>query len=64
MITIPRFEALQEDKMNKTRLTIIDHKSDTKIVALNFKNEEIDKVIAAKFIEVIEEAIENNEIDF
>lgn len=63
---VNRFEAKNNDRVDKSNLTIIDHKTDENIIHIhsgNMDKEDTEKV-AAKIIEALEDLIINNEIKY
>ena len=65
-IQVNRFEAKNNDRVDKSNLSIIDHKTDEVIAHVyseNMDQEDTEKV-AAKIIEAIEDLIINNEIKY
>ena len=65
-LLINRFEAKNIDRVDKSNITIIDHKTDENIIHIHSENmnrEDTEKV-AAKVIEAFEDLIINNEIKY
>ena len=63
-IQIDRFEVITTDRVDKTKYAIIDHKTDKRIVLLNFEDVERTKTVAEAFKECLEELINNEEIEW
>ena len=65
-LLINRFEAKNIDRVDKSNMTIIDHKTDENIIHIHSENmdkEDTEKV-AAKIIAAFEELIISNEIKY
>lgn len=63
---VNRFEPIQIDRVDKSNIAIIDHKTDEHIIAIhsgNLNQEDAQKV-AAKVIDSFEELILNDEIKY
>lgn len=65
-LLINRFEAKNIDRVDKSNLSIIDHKTDEHIVHIHSENmdQKDTEKVAAKIIEALEDLIINKEIKY
>ena len=65
-LLINRFEAKNIDRVDKSNMTIIDHKTDENIIHIHSENmdQKDTEKVAAKIIAAIEDLIINNEIKY
>ena len=65
-LLINRFEAKNIDRVDKSNLSIIDHKTDENIIHIHSENmdQKDTEKVAAKIIVAIEDLIINNEIKY
>lgn len=65
-IQINRFETKQNDRVDKSNLHIIDHKTDEQIIHIysEYMDQKDTEKLAEKIIEAIEELITNEEIKY
>ena len=63
---VNRFEAKNIDRVDKSNLTIIDHKTDENIIHIHSENmdQKDTEKVAAKIITAIEDLIINKEIKY
>lgn len=65
-LLINRFEAKNIDRVDKSNLSIIDHKTDEHIIHIHSENmdQKDTEKVAAKIIETLEDLIINKEIKY
>lgn len=63
---VNRFEAKNIDRVDKSNLSIIDHKTDENIINIHSENmdQKDTEKVAAKIIEALEDLIINKEIKY
>lgn len=63
---VNRFEAKNIDRVDKSNMTIIDHKTDENIINIHSENmdQKDTEKVAAKIIEALEDLIINKEIKY
>lgn len=63
---VNRFEAKNIDRVDKSNMTIIDHKTDENIIHIHSENmdQKDTEKVAAKIIEALEDLITNDEIKY
>ena len=63
---VNRFESKNIDRVDKSNMTIIDHKTDENIIHIHSENmdQKDTEKVAAKIIAAIEDLIINNEIKY
>lgn len=63
---VNRFEAKNIDRVDKSNMTIIDHKTDENIIHIHSENmdQKDTEKVAVKIIEALEDLITNDEIKY